>query len=168
MNQVAQDIEIHIPALKRYAYVLARNQTAAEDLVQECAVRALTKAHFYKPDTNLRAWLFTILHNLHISEIRRQGKWKEAADPDMELASLSEPAPQTHAVMLRSLEDAMARLPANQQDSLYLVGVEGQSYREASNEMRIPVGTVKSRCSRARVGLRRALDLDTSHTSEEL
>jgi RNA polymerase sigma factor (sigma-70 family) len=157
MNQVAEQIETHIPALKRYACALAHNSMAADDLVQECVVRALTKARLYKPGTNLRAWLFTILHNLYISDVRRNGKWKEAPDPEAALNSLSVPASQTHSVMLRSVRKAMARLPNQQQMILYRIGVEGKSYNEVSDELGIPVGTVKSRCSRARMGLQRML-----------
>jgi RNA polymerase sigma-70 factor (ECF subfamily) len=157
MNQVAEQIETHIPALKRYACALAHNPVAADDLVQECVVRALTKAQLYKPGTNLRAWLFTILHNLYISDVRRNGKWKQAPDPEAALNRLSVPASQTHSVMLRSVRKAMAALPNQQQLILHRVGVEGKSYKEVSDELGIPVGTVKSRCSRARNGLQQML-----------
>lgn len=157
VNIVAHEIEEHIPALRRYACALSHNATTADDLVQECVVRALSKAHLYKPGTNLRAWLFTILHNLYISEVRRNGKWKEASDPEVALNSLSQPASQTHSVMLRTVSKAMADLPNEQRTILYSVGIEGKSYKEVSKEMGIPVGTVKSRCSRARTGLQRML-----------
>ncbi|MDX1484547.1 MAG: sigma-70 family RNA polymerase sigma factor [Alphaproteobacteria bacterium] len=157
MCQVAEQIESHVPALKRYARVLTRDTTEAEDLVQECVVRALTKADLYKPDTNLRAWLFTILYNLHISEVRRKGKWKQAGDPEAALNSLSVPPAQTHSVMLQTVRDALTRLPKQQKAILYLVGVEGQSYKEVADRLDIPLGTVKSRCSRARETLQREL-----------
>jgi len=157
VNQVAQQTEKHIPALMRYALALAHNPTAAEDLVQECLVRALTKAHLYKPGTNLRAWLFTILHNLYISEVRHKGMWKEAANPEGALKSLSVPPPQIHAVMLRAVREALRRLPSHERIILYLVGVEGRSYKEVARELDIPVGTVKSRCSRAREALQSEL-----------
>jgi RNA polymerase sigma-70 factor (ECF subfamily) len=158
MNQVAQQIEVHVPALMRYARALAHNPTAAEDLVQECVVRALTKASLYKPGTNLRAWLFTILHNLYISDMRRNKKWKEAANPEAALNALSVAPRQTHAVMLRAVREAMRRLPSQQKMILYFIGVEGKSYKEVSRELGIPVGTVKSRCSRARDSLQQELD----------
>jgi len=150
MNEVAEQIEDYLPALKRYALSLARNPAAADDLVQECAMRALSKSRLYKPGTNLRAWLFTILHNLHISEGRRSGKWKQPHDPEAALAKLSAPAPQTSTIMLNSVGKAMTALPQQQRRVLFAVGVEGKSYEEVSDEMDIPVGTVKSRCFRAR------------------
>ena len=141
MNEVAQQIEEYVPALQRYALALCRNASAADDLVQECVVRGLTKAHLYKPGTNLRAWLFTIMHNLHVSEIRRSGKW-----------------------MLRAVKKAMMALPTQQRTVLYSVGVEGKSYEEVSEEFDIPVGTVKSRCFRARETLQK--DLRDPNTTE--
>ena len=166
MSQVAQHIETHIPALMRYARALAHNPTAAEDLVQECVVRALTKADLYKPDTNLRAWLFTVMHNLYVSEVRRNGKWKEAANPEAALDSLSVPPSQTHSVMLRAVREALRRLPNQQKAILYMVGVEGQSYKEVASQLEIPVGTVKSRCSRARETLQRELAEGTAPLPE--
>lgn len=157
-QDVASQIENHIPALKRYALALARNASAADDLVQECVVRALTKANLYRKGTNLRAWLFTILHNLHVSELRREGKWKRPADPAAALSSLSAPAAQTESVMLRAVRKAMMVLPRQQRSVLYSIGVEGKSYEEVSDEFDIPVGTVKSRCYRAREALQNTLD----------
>jgi RNA polymerase sigma-70 factor (ECF subfamily) len=158
MNDVAKQIEKYIPALKRYALSLTRNAVAADDLLQECLVRALTKARLYKPGTNLRAWLFTILHNLHISDVRRNGKWKQPTDPEAALNSLSEKPNQTDSLMLRAIEKAMMALPDQQRQILYCIGVEGMSYEEVSEEFGIPVGTVKSRCFRARATLQRDLD----------
>lgn len=159
MNEVGNRIEQHIPALNRYALSLARNPMAADDLVQECLVRALTKARLFKPGTNLRAWLFTILHNLHISETRRNGKWKQAVDPETALANLPSPPAQPASVLLRAVRKAMMALPDRQREVLYSVGVEGKSYEEVSDELDIPVGTVKSRCFRARETLQNTLNL---------
>lgn len=166
MNQVAEEIEVHVPALMRYALALAHNPTAAQDLVQECAVRALTKAHLFKGGTNLRAWLFTILHNLYVSEMRRNKQWKEAANPEAAISSLAVPPSQIHVVMLRAVREAMKRLPSEQGMILYLIGVEGRSYKEVSYQLGIPIGTVKSRCSRARDTLQQDLDSRTALVPE--
>lgn len=162
MNEVKKNIEEHIPALQRYALSLARNPIAADDLVQECLVRALSKSSLYKSGTNLRAWLFTILHNLHISEARRSGNWKQAANPDAALAKLSSPASQPATVMLRAVHKAMQTLPDKQRAILHSVGVQGKSYEEVSDEFDIPVGTVKSRCFRARESLEQILNYSYS------
>ncbi|MEX2615451.1 MAG: RNA polymerase sigma factor [Alphaproteobacteria bacterium] len=157
MNEVAQRIEEHVPSLQRYALALCRNAAAADDLVQECVVRGLTKAHLYQSGTNLRAWLFTIMHNLHVSDLRRNGKWKQPADPDAALDNLSVSASQPATVMLRAVSRAMMALPDLQRVILYCVGVEGKSYEEVSREFGIPVGTVKSRCFRAREAVQKRL-----------
>ena len=157
MNEVAREIENYVPALQRYALALCHNATAADDLVQECIVRGLTKAHLYKAGTNLRAWLFTIMHNLHISDLRRNGKWRQPADPEAALDNLSVSASQTSTVMLRAVGKAMMTLPDLQRVILYCVGVEGKSYEEVSKEFGIPVGTVKSRCFRAREAIQKKL-----------
>lgn len=153
MNEVETRIEEHIPALQRYALSLTRNAAEAENLVQECAVRALSKARLYQPGTNLRAWLFTILRNLHISEKRYTAKWPRAADPELALQNLSVPAAQPASSMLRSVTEAIATLPDPQRRILISVGIEGKTYEEVSDEFGIPIGTVKSRCSRARKAL---------------
>lgn len=165
-NEVARNIEKHIPSLQRYALSLTRNSVAADDLVQECVVRALTKARLYKPGTNLRAWLFTILHNLHVSDVRQAGKWRTPVDPDAALANLSVRPTQTGTVMLRAVYKAMMALPDQQRLILYSVGVEGKSYDEVAAEFDIPLGTVKSRCSRARQALQRDLGHPQDETRE--
>lgn len=160
MNEVARQIEHHIPALQCYALSLARNTFAAEDLVQECVVRALGKAHLYRamPGSSLRAWLFTILHNIHISEVRRAGRWRIAADPEASLAALGAAAVQPEVVMLRAVQKAMLTLPDPQRAVLYAIAVDGDSYEEVSERSGIRVGTVKSRCFRARRALERLLN----------
>lgn len=157
MNDVRNNILEHLPALQRYAMSLACSPSAAQDLVQECAVRALAKANLYKSGTNLRAWLFTILHNIHISEARRRAKYPTVSDPDSVLERLAVPPAQTAKAMLNDVDDALSRLPKKQRRILLCVGVEGKSYREISAEFDIPVGTVKSRYARARQALARQL-----------
>ena len=104
------------------------------------------------------------MHNLHVSEIRRSGKWKQPADPEAAMDKLSVSASQTSTVMLRAVKKAMMALPTQQRTVLYSVGVEGKSYEEVSEEFDIPVGTVKSRCFRARETLQK--DLRDPNTTE--
>lgn len=153
MNDVRNKIVDHLPALQRYALSLAYDPTAAQDLVQECAVRALSNSNLYKSGTNLRAWLFTILHNLHISEARRSAKYPAVKDPDAVLERLSVPPAQIAKVMLNDVDNAMSRLPTKQRRILMSIGVEGKSYGEMSDEYGVPVGTIKSRYARARTAL---------------
>lgn len=156
-KEVASQLVENLPHLRRYALALSRNPAAADDLVQECAGRALTKAHLYKPNTNLRAWLFTILHNLHVSECRRQAKQPSMGDPDAAMSKLTVGESQSYSSMWRKVRGAMARLPDDQAAVLTMIGVEGRSYQEVSEKLDLPVGTVKSRCFRAREALQRDL-----------
>jgi RNA polymerase sigma-70 factor (ECF subfamily) len=160
MNEVAAGIEEQLPYLRRYAMALTHNPAAADDLVQECAARSLAKSHLYRANTNLRAWLLTILHNLHISEYRRQSRMPVPADPEAALAKLSVRPGQPAAMMIRAVREAMKVLPAEQAAVLMMIGVEGRSYKEVAEQLGLPIGTVKTRCFRARTALQHALGDD--------
>src|SRR4029077_4164693 len=71
MTEFARMLEAQIPRLRRYARALTRDLVRADDLVQSCLTRAITKQHLWQPGTDLRAWLFTILHNQHVNDVRR-------------------------------------------------------------------------------------------------
>lgn len=151
------DIEAEIPRLRRYARALTRDMTTADDLVQDCLARALAKLHLWREGTDLRAWLFTILHNQYVNYVRRAVR--EGAPVGL---SESEPlltrAPhQGKRLELRDLERAIARLPEEQRVVILLVGLEGMRYEEVAAVLSVPVGTVRSRLSRGREALRRMI-----------
>lgn len=150
-------IVAEIPRLRRYARVLMRDPTTADDLVQDCLERALGRVHLFEPGTNLRAWLFTIMHNLHVNARVRQGRSPEVAvDPP---AAAGEVGPaQGGGLLLRDLERALAELPDDQRAVVLLVGLEGLSYRDTAHVVGVPVGTVMSRLARGRERLRRLID----------
>jgi RNA polymerase sigma-70 factor (ECF subfamily) len=158
MNQVYAEIEEYLPHLRRYAMALAHNPVAADDLVQESVTRALTKARLFKEGTNLRAWLFTIMHNVHISNARRSKHIGAPIDPDIAAATLSTGPGQEEPLLLKALEKAMQVIPDTQRVAVILAGVEGMSYEEISEHLNVPVGTIKSRVSRGREALRKALN----------
>ena len=147
-------IEALIPRLRRYARAMVHDPVAADDLVQDCLVRALGKIHLWEKGTDLRAWLFTILHNQHISLARQAARQRDI----MELQKL-EPnsAPSSGQIVrleLRDLKRAIARLPEEQRSVILLVGLEGMQYDEVASVVNLPVGTVRSRVSRGRETLR--------------
>jgi RNA polymerase sigma-70 factor (ECF subfamily) len=158
MSDLARLLETHIPALRRYARALTRDVTRADDLVQTCLVRALDKQHLWQPGTNLRAWLFTILHNLYVNDTRcalREGV--RVGDE----SARSIPAVGPNAVLsleLRDLERALTSLSEEQRQVILLVGLEGMRYETVASVLDIPVGTVRSRLSRGRNALRRMMD----------
>jgi RNA polymerase sigma-70 factor, ECF subfamily len=150
-------LEQEIPALRRFARALVGHPERADDLVQDTLERALTRLDSYTPGTNMRAWLFTILRNAHINELRRA---RTTATPDETLEALSPPAPaaQEHGLAVRDLERALARLTPEMREVLLLIGLEGMSYDEAADVLGAKVGTVKSRLCRGREALRRLMD----------
>lgn len=142
-------------ALRRRALSLTSNHHRAEDLVQDTLLKAWAKRDSYRPDTNLRAWLFTILRNTFFSDLRKFRR--EVQDVDEVCArSLSEEPSQEHALALRELISAMALLPHSQRRPLMLMGAYGFSQLEAANACQCTVGTIKSRVSRGRSALNRA------------
>ncbi len=150
-----QAVVAEIPRLRRYAIALMRDRTAADDLVQDCVVRALDRLHLWRDGSNMRTWLFTIMHNLYANEMRRRSRMRDNRQIDEDMPERGEPARQEHAVELRQLAAAMARLPEAQSEILLLIGLEGLSYAETAEVLAVPVGTVMSRVSRAREALRR-------------
>ena len=157
MTDIYQDIEAEIPRLRRYARVLARDPAAADDLVQECLTRALGKLHLWQEGSNLRAWLFTILHNQHVNFVRRSIRTGPTVEFGENQFLLSQPANQEKHLELRDLKRALNRLPLEQRSVILLVGMEGMSYGDVSVALGVPVGTVRSRLSRGRDALRQLM-----------
>lgn len=146
-NDLLDQIEEHLPRLRRYARSLTRDTAAADDLVQETLLRAIDKLGSFRVGTNLTAWLFTIMRNTHISGMRKSARMRLQDPADIHV---SVPGNQMDNVALKSLAQAIAALPDSQREVVMLVGVEGLSYQDAAVIMDVPVGTVRSRLSRAR------------------
>ena len=158
VNDFASMLEEQIPSLRRYSRVLCRDPDRADDLVQDCLCRAMRKSHLFVPGSNLRAWLFTLLHNLYVNSVR-SGIRKGDSVPLEEVQPLLTVRPtQGGGLSLRDLERAMSALSEEQQQVLLLAGLEAMSYDEISSILDLPVGTVRSRLSRGREELRRMLD----------
>jgi RNA polymerase sigma-70 factor, ECF subfamily len=155
-------LEAQIPRLRRYARVLCRDPERADELVQDSLYRAIRKSHLFQPGSNLRAWLFTILHNLYMNSVRRGTR--ESINVPLEGVEpvLMERPAQGGGLTLRDLGRAITRLTEEQRQVLLLVGLEGMSYDEVARILDLPVGTVRSRLSRGREDLRRMLDGETS------
>jgi RNA polymerase sigma-70 factor, ECF subfamily len=119
--------------------------------VQDTLGRALIKEQFWQPGTNLRAWLFTIMHNQNINNIRRDIPGSAVVDMDQMSATLMATTDPTASRKMFELERALARLPLEQRQVILLVGLEGLSYQDAAEILGIPVGTVRSRLSRGRM-----------------
>ncbi len=147
-------IVAEIPRLRRYARALTGDAARADDLVQDTLERALSRFSLWRPG-NLRAWLFTIMHNIFVNQIKSAANIDYLADellPDLPLR-----ATQSDNLELRDLDRALSRLSAEQREVLLLVGQEDLSYEEAARIVGTPIGTVMSRLSRGRERLRALL-----------
>ncbi len=150
MDDAERIVEL-IPRLRRYARALVGDRARADDLVQDTLERAWNKFHLWRPGSDLRAWLFTVMHNVHINQIRATRDFVELDEDATEMAVAGV---QGASLEIRDLERALLLLPAEQREVLLLVGLEDMSYAEVAGVLEIPIGTVMSRLSRAREKLR--------------
>jgi RNA polymerase sigma-70 factor, ECF subfamily len=150
-----REIEAEIPRLRRYARALTHDAVSADDLVQDCLTRALGKLHLWQEGTDLRAWLFTILHNQYVNYIRRSAREGAAVRLTEREPMLARAPQQGKRLELRDLERAFAKLPDAQRSVILLVALEGMRYDEVAAVLDVPVGTIRSRLSRGREALRR-------------
>ncbi|MDQ2917361.1 MAG: sigma-70 family RNA polymerase sigma factor [Pseudomonadota bacterium] len=156
------DLLAAIPRLRRYARVLTGDATRADDLVQETLARGWQKRRLWAAGTDLRAWLFTIMHNVFVNQraVALRDAQNVSLDGDGEAGAawqVSVRAPQQAHVELLEVLREISRLPPDQREVLVLAAVEEMRYEEIAAVLSIPVGTVMSRLSRARAKLRRAL-----------
>jgi len=164
MDEAKRLIEL-IPRLRRYARALVGERSSADDLVQDTLERAWAKLHLYRRGTDLRAWLFTVMHNVHVNRVRAT----RVNDPlEDEMPELAQRGTQPDALLVRDLDRAIARLPADQRAVLLLVTLEELSYEEVARTLGIPIGTVMSRLSRAREKLRAMMLGQTPSTKLKL
>jgi RNA polymerase sigma-70 factor, ECF subfamily len=160
MADIRSRVVAEIPRLRRYARASIRDATAADDLVQDCLTRAMSNGHLWQEGTDLRAWLFTILHNQYVNQVRRSVREGTAvAVSDTEPMLTSAPN-QDKRLEVRDLERALAKLPEEQQSALLLVGMEGMRYEEAAAILGVAVGTIRSRLSRGREALRQLMGVE--------
>jgi len=150
-----REIEAEIPRLRRYARALTHDAVVADDLVQDCLARALGKLHLWQEGTDLRAWLFTILHHQYVNYIRRAAREVAAVRLTEREPMLARAPQQGKRLELRDLERAFAKLPDTQRSAILLVALEGMRYDEVAAVLDVPVGTIRSRLSRGREALRR-------------
>jgi RNA polymerase sigma-70 factor, ECF subfamily len=151
----AKKIEAEIPYLRRYARALTGNAEAADDLVQDSLERAIGRFGQFQAGTNLRAWLFTIVHNMRCDQHRRTVRRPMEIPIDDAAPQLaSTRASQADALHLADFRRAFSRLSESHREVLALVGLEGLDYQRAASILGVEVGTVKSRVFRARESLR--------------
>ena len=148
-------IESEIPRLRNYARFLSRDMDRADDLLQDCLVHAIEKLESWQPGTNLGAWLFTILRNLHVSEIRRHSRIAPVAVDD--LPERAVPAVHEARIYCRQVWQATNALAPEYRQVFSLVVADELTYKQAALALDVEIGTVRSRLSRARACLQRSL-----------
>ena len=162
-----EQLKTVLPRLRIYALSLTRDRDAADDLVHDTVVKALTGRHSFQPGTNLAAWLFRIQRNEFISGLRRR---RPTVPVDTAIAeSLSHPAHQDSGLIMREFMNAFGKLASAQREALLLAVLEGLPYETIAEHTGVSVGTVKSRISRARDTLERLLlEGDARQPAEEV
>jgi RNA polymerase sigma-70 factor (ECF subfamily) len=156
MNPEDRQLLDWVPRLRRYARALAGNREDADDLVQDTLERAWSRAALWRGVADMRAWLFGIMHNLHVDGVRRPrvptiGLGDGDGEGDADVAV---PPAQGERLAVLDLQAALDRLPLEQKEVLLLVALEDMAYAEVAEALGIPVGTVMSRLSRGRERLR--------------
>jgi RNA polymerase sigma-70 factor (ECF subfamily) len=145
-----------LPRLRRYARALAGSCDDADDLVQDTLERAWAKSALWRGVSDMRAWLFGIMHNLHVDGIRRARP--EIVATDAELPEIAVAPTQSEGLELLDLQAALGRLPVEQREILLLIALEDMSYSEVAKTLGIPIGTVMSRLARGRARLRALME----------
>lgn len=152
MESINAIITEQIPRLRRYARALTGERTRADDLVQDTLERAWGKLHLWRRGSDMRAWMFSIMHNTFINHIRK--KQLDAVSMDDEALEIPTRATQEDALQMRDLSSAIGKLPDEYREVILLIGLEQMSYEEVAHVLGIPMGTVMSRLSRGRERLR--------------
>ena len=145
-----------VPRLRRYARALTGNRDDADDLVQDTLERAWAKSGLWRGVTDMRAWLFSAMHNLHVDGVRRPRLHTVMHDEDT--LEIPVAATQGDRLAVLDLEAALERLPVEQKEILLLVALEDMSYAEVAQTLGVPIGTVMLRLSRGRERLRSLLE----------
>ncbi|MCJ2120507.1 sigma-70 family RNA polymerase sigma factor [Methylobacterium sp. J-001] len=146
-------VDLLVP-LRRYARSLTRDALRADDLVHDTLVRALEMQGSLRPNTNLRTWMMTVLHNAFIDEQRRRQVEARHADALVRMSEDMAPPAQEGRVRLAQIRQAFLTLPEEQRAALHLVTLEGMAYADAAAVLGIPIGTLMSRLGRGRAALR--------------
>lgn len=149
-----------IPNLRRYARALVGDREGADDLVQDTLERAVRKFHLWRPG-DLRAWLFSIMHNVFVNQLKAR---KTGVHVEIDENALAAPVPTATSVDVLDLQSALLKLPMEQREVVLLVALEDMSYADVSRALGIPIGTVMSRLSRGRERLRGYMAGEVSRT----
>ena len=156
MEQNSAQLVACIPRLRRYARALVGSRAEADDLVQDTLERGWSKLASWRLGSDMRAWMFGIMHNLYVDQLRKQVVATVELDEDTPVPFYN--PPQMQNMEIRDMQSALAMLPAEQREILLLVALEEMTYEEIASTLRIPPGTVMSRLARGRERLRALME----------
>jgi RNA polymerase sigma-70 factor (ECF subfamily) len=145
-----------LPRLRRFARVITRNVADADDLVQASVEKALARAEQWRPGSRVDSWMFGIMKNAWVDEIRARRRRDRVHAPEEAGSRVGDASAAARDIAL-SVQAAMERLPEEQRLAVALVLIEGLSYRDAAETLGIPIGTLTSRLARGRATLQAAL-----------
>jgi RNA polymerase sigma-70 factor (ECF subfamily) len=148
-------------SLKKFAFKLTRNASEADDLLQSTLLRAMEKKHLFEDGSDLFKWASKIMFNLFVSQYRRKTRFETQYDPETYIEREFVNPDQEVKMELMKVTESMGKLSQEHRDILVLVCVNGMRYEEVAAMLQIPVGTVRSRLSRARVQLQMLIDTPT-------
>lgn len=157
MKKIDHLIEEHIPRLRRYARALAGDGARADDLVQDTLERAWGKFHLWRRGSDLRAWLFSIMHNVYVNGVRKSSAAPTLLPLEEDALDVPVRADQEDGLQVRDVHAALGCLSQEQREVLLLVGLEEMRYEEVAKVLDVPLGTVMSRLSRGRERLRQIM-----------
>ena len=161
MPQYSEQVVSYIPHLRRYARALMGDDVlAADDLVQDCLERALSRIHLWRKGSDLRAWLFTIMHNLYANHIRKLSSAPQFVELEPDKNTNTDGAKAEQELEIRDIQQAIETLSPDQREVLLLVSLEGLQYQQVASILGVPEGTVMSKLSRARNKLRAIMQFE--------
>lgn len=162
------DLIVEMPKLRKFAGKLTRNTTEAEDLLQSTLLRALEKKTYFETGTDLFRWSSKIMYNIFVTDYRRKTKFESQYDPEFHIENRSVDADQHTKLEVKLLAEAMQQMSAEHREILVLICIKGMQYQEVADMLEIPVGTVRSRLSRARSQLVTLMDGPDSEQDNDL
>lgn len=145
-----KELVVEMPKLRKFASKLTRNNSEADDLLQSTLLRALEKADYFETGTDLFKWSSKIMYNIFVTDYRRKVKFETQYDPESHIENRSVEPDQQVKLEVKVLAKAMEHMSPEHREILVLVCVKGMQYQEVADMLAIPVGTVRSRLSRAR------------------
>ncbi|MHB9102557.1 MAG: RNA polymerase sigma factor [Sulfuricella sp.] len=157
MSEINRLIEEHIPRLRRYARALTGDRARADDLVQDTLERAWGKFHLWRRGSDLRAWLFSIMHNVYVNGVRKSSAAPTLLPLEDDALDVPVRADQEDGLQVRDVHAALGCLSQEQREVLLLIGLEEMRYEEVAKVLGVPLGTVMSRLSRGRERLRQIM-----------